>query len=104
MNLISVWLVESCIKLIINFYLQLTSVIGLWWIILLSAYGKLTGDYALQERMDVQTGIKLILNLCLSDGFDMFPSLLVTDGFCMIDRWMGIHGHPLEIQVSLYFL
>lgn len=65
------------------------------------AYGKLTGDYALQERVDVQTGIKLILNLCLSDGFDMFPSLLVTDGSCMIDRRMGIHGHPLEIQVSL---
>lgn len=64
------------------------------------AYGKLTGDYALQERVDVQTGLKMILNLCLSDGFDMFPSLLVTDGSCMIDRRMGIHGHPLEIQVS----
>ena len=75
--------------------------LGLWWIILLRAYGKLTGDYGLQERVDVQTGIKLILNLCLSDGFDMFPTLLVTDGSCMIDRRMGIHGHPLEIQVSL---
>lgn len=73
---------------------------GLWWIILLRAYGKITGDYALQERVDVQTGIKLVLNLCLSDGFDMFPSLLVTDGSCMVDRRMGIHGHPLEIQVS----
>lgn len=73
---------------------------GLWWIILLRAYGKLTGDYALQERVDVQTGIRLILKLCLTDGFDMFPSLLVTDGSCMIDRRMGIHGHPLEIQVS----
>ncbi|WVZ56739.1 hypothetical protein U9M48_007228 [Paspalum notatum var. saurae] len=49
---------------------------GLWWIILLRAYGKITGDYALQERVDVQTGIRLILNLCLSDGFDMFPTLL----------------------------
>lgn len=75
---------------------------GLWWIILLRAYGKITGDYALQERVDVQTGIKLILNLCLSDGFDMFPSLLVTDGSCMIDRRMGIHGHPLEIQSLFY--
>ncbi|CAM8922936.1 unnamed protein product [Rhodiola kirilowii] len=75
---------------------------GLWWIILLRAYGKLTGDYALQERVDVQTGIKLILNLCLSDGFDMFPTLLVTDGSCMIDRRMGIHGHPLEIQALFY--
>uniref|UniRef100_A0A5B7A431 Alkaline/neutral invertase n=1 Tax=Davidia involucrata TaxID=16924 RepID=A0A5B7A431_DAVIN len=75
---------------------------GLWWIILLRAYGKITGDYAFQERVDVQTGIKLILNLCLSDGFDMFPSLLVTDGSCMIDRRMGIHGHPLEIQALFY--
>ncbi|URE33062.1 hypothetical protein MUK42_16619 [Musa troglodytarum] len=75
---------------------------GLWWIILLRAYGKITGDYALQERVDIQTGIRLILNLCLSDGFDMFPSLLVTDGSCMIDRRMGIHGHPLEIQALFY--
>nr|AFA46813.1 neutral/alkaline invertase [Manihot esculenta] len=75
---------------------------GLWWIILLRAYGKITGDNTLQERVDVQIGIKLILNLCLTDGFDMFPSLLVTDGSCMIDRRMGIHGHPLEIQALFY--
>ncbi|XP_015874861.2 alkaline/neutral invertase A, mitochondrial isoform X1 [Ziziphus jujuba] len=75
---------------------------GLWWIILLRAYGKITGDYTLQERVDVQTGLKMILNLCLTDGFDMFPSLLVTDGSCMIDRRMGIHGHPLEIQALFY--
>ncbi|KAK7348017.1 hypothetical protein VNO80_22565 [Phaseolus coccineus] len=75
---------------------------GLWWIILLRAYGKLTGDYTLQDRVDVQTGIRLILKLCLTDGFDMFPSLLVTDGSCMIDRRMGIHGHPLEIQALFY--
>lgn len=53
----------------------------------------------MQERVDVQTGMKMILKLCLADGFDMFPTLLVTDGSCMIDRRMGIHGHPLEIQV-----
>ncbi|KAL8490523.1 hypothetical protein ACS0TY_022518 [Phlomoides rotata] len=75
---------------------------GLWWIILLRAYGKVTGDYTLQERVDVQTGIRLIMNLCLSDGFDMFPTLLVPDGSCMIDRRMGIHGHPLEIQALFY--
>ncbi|WOL03247.1 hypothetical protein Cni_G11967 [Canna indica] len=75
---------------------------GLWWIILLRAYGKISGDNSILERVDVQTGIKLILNLCLSDGFDMFPTLLVTDGSCMIDRRMGIHGHPLEIQALFY--
>ncbi|MBA0558014.1 hypothetical protein Golob_015055, partial [Gossypium lobatum] len=73
---------------------------GLWWIILLRAYGKCTGDLSVQERVDVQTGIKMILKLCLADGFDMFPTLLVTDGSCMIDRRMGIHGHPLEIQLQ----
>uniref|UniRef100_A0A803KU89 Alkaline/neutral invertase n=1 Tax=Chenopodium quinoa TaxID=63459 RepID=A0A803KU89_CHEQI len=75
---------------------------GLWWIILLRAYGKITGDNSLQERVDVQTGIRLIVNLCLTNGFDMFPTLLVTDGSCMIDRRMGIHGHPLEIQALFY--
>eukprot|EP00249_Psilotum_nudum_P021062 c27956_g1_i1 orf=473-2632(-) len=75
---------------------------GLWWIILLRAYGRCTGDFSLQERIDVQTGIKMILKLCLADGFDMFPTLLVTDGSCMIDRRMGIHGHPLEIQALFY--
>ncbi|XP_021715710.1 neutral/alkaline invertase 3, chloroplastic-like [Chenopodium quinoa] len=75
---------------------------GLWWIIMLRAYGKCTGDLSVQERIDVQTGMKMILKLCLADGFDMFPTLLVTDGSCMIDRRMGIHGHPLEIQVVFY--
>ncbi|KAE8679435.1 Alkaline/neutral invertase E [Hibiscus syriacus] len=45
---------------------------GLWWIILLRAYGKCSGDLSVQERVDVQTGIKMILRLCLADGFDMF--------------------------------
>lgn len=75
---------------------------GLWWIILLRAYGKCSEDLSVQERIDVQTGIKMILRLCLADGFDMFPTLLVTDGSCMIDRRMGIHGHPLEIQALFY--
>ncbi|GAV79400.1 Glyco_hydro_100 domain-containing protein [Cephalotus follicularis] len=75
---------------------------GLWWIILLRAYGKCSNDLSVQERVDVQTGIKMILRLCLADGFDMFPTLLVTDGSCMIDRRMGIHGHPLEIQALFY--
>ncbi|KAL1558217.1 Neutral/alkaline invertase 3, chloroplastic [Salvia divinorum] len=75
---------------------------GLWWIILLRAYGKSSGDLSVQQRIDVQTGIKMILKLCLADGFDMFPTLLVTDGSCMIDRRMGIHGHPLEIQALFY--
>ncbi|OEL19736.1 Neutral/alkaline invertase 3, chloroplastic [Dichanthelium oligosanthes] len=77
---------------------------GLWWIILLREYGKCSGDLSVQERIDVQTEIKMILKLCLADGFDMFLTLLVTDGSCMIDRRMGMHGHPLEIQATSRWL
>ena len=104
LHVLSMYPVISFVQLHLCNYCNLKHIFmtltGLWWIILLRAYGKITGDYALQERVDVQTGIRLGLNLCLSDGFDMFPTLLVTDGSCMIDRRMGIHGHPLEIQVS----
>jgi hypothetical protein len=61
---------------------------GFWWIILLRSYTKCTGDYALAELPAVQRGMKLILNLCLSDGFDTFPTLLCADGCSMIDRRM----------------
>nr|CAB3446752.1 unnamed protein product [Digitaria exilis] len=54
---------------------------GLWWIILLRAYGKCSGDLSVQERIDVQTGMKMILKLCLADGFDMFPTLLIMEFF-----------------------
>ncbi|PKI62427.1 hypothetical protein CRG98_017233, partial [Punica granatum] len=61
---------------------------GFWWIILLRAYTKSTGDFSLAETPDCQRGIRLILNLCLSEGFDTFPTLLCADGCCMIDRRM----------------
>lgn len=61
---------------------------GFWWIILLRSYIKRTRDYALLDRPEVQNGMKLILKLCLSDGFDTFPTLLCADGCSMIDRRM----------------
>ena len=70
----------------------------LWWLLLLRAYVKSTGDYTLAHQPDFQKGIRLIMGLCLSARFDMYPTLLVPDGSCMIDRRMGINGHPLEIQ------
>jgi len=44
----------------------------------------------------------LILDLCLVTWFDMYPTLLVPDGACMIDRRMGVYGYPLEIQSLFY--
>ena len=74
----------------------------LWWVILLRAYVVATKDFSLAYKPEFQYGIRLIMELCLATRFDMYPTLLVPDGACMIDRRMGIYGHPLEIQ-SLFF-
>jgi Alkaline and neutral invertase len=74
----------------------------LWWIIILYAYVKATKDinFALQPKF--QQGIMLIMELCLATRFDMYPTLLVPDGACMIHRRLGIYGYPLEIQSIFY--
>jgi hypothetical protein len=74
----------------------------LWWLIVLRAYVISTKDFALVHRPEFQTGIRLIMEICLANRFDMYPTLLVPDGACMIDRRMGIYGHPLEIQVLFF--
>ncbi|KAJ3675201.1 hypothetical protein LUZ60_004243 [Juncus effusus] len=76
---------------------------GFWWIILLRAYTKSTGDQSLAESSECQKGMRLILALCLSEGFDTFPTLLCADGCSMIDRRMGVYGYPIEIQ-ALFFM
>ncbi|CAA7052394.1 unnamed protein product [Microthlaspi erraticum] len=76
---------------------------GFWWIILLRAYTKSTGDHSLAERPECQKGMRLILSLCLSEGFDTFPTLLCADGCSMVDRRMGVYGYPIEIQ-ALFFM
>ena len=75
----------------------------LWWIILLRAYVKATGDTALAASDNFQEAITFILEICLGPQFEMTPTLLVPDGACMIDRPMGLSGHPLEIQ-SLFYM
>lgn len=74
----------------------------LWWVILLRAYVKATGDFQFASEPNFQHGIRLILDLCLAARFDMYPTLLVPDGAFMIDRRMGVYGRPLEIQVLFY--
>ena len=75
----------------------------LWWIILLRAYVKATGDLALAKSDHFQEALIFILEICLGPQFEMTPTLLVPDGACMIDRPMGLSGHPLEIQ-SLFYM
>lgn len=74
----------------------------MWWMILVRAYTHVTGDRKLIEGDDFQHAIQLILSLCLTGSFEVFPTLLVPDAACMIDRRMGIHGHPLELQALFY--
>jgi glycogen debranching enzyme len=75
---------------------------GLWWIILLRAYTISTQDFSLAHQPDFQEGIRFILELCLVTRFDMYPMVLVPDGASMIDRRMGMYGHPLDIQSLFY--
>ena len=75
---------------------------GLWWMLLLHAYVQSTGDRALAERADVQGAIRILLDLYLSERFDMFPTILVPDGSFMIDRRMGVYGYPVDVQ-ALFF-
>jgi hypothetical protein len=70
----------------------------MWWAVLLLIYQRATGDTDLAQKPEFQRRIELSLDLGLKASFEVFPTLLVPDGSCMIDRRMGVYGHPLEIQ------
>lgn len=73
-----------------------------WWTLLLGATVKVSADSSLVERADVQRNLKRVLALCANDAFEVYPTLMVPDGAFMVDRRMGVYGHPLEIQVLFY--
>lgn len=74
----------------------------MWWVLILQAYTRETSDKALAAEPAFQRGLQSILGVLLNDRFEVFPTLLVPDGSFMIDRRMGVYGHPLEIQ-ALFF-
>jgi len=76
----------------------------MWWMVLLHAFARRAGPAAegLLAEHEIQHSMRLILNLCLKGSFEVYPTLLVPDASCMIDRRMGVHGHPLEIQALFY--
>lgn len=76
----------------------------MWWVILLGIYCRHTGDMSLADDENVQSAARGVLELCLREGFEVFPTMLVPDGSFMIDRRMGVYGHPLEIQSLFYGL
>ena len=75
---------------------------AMWWMFLLRAYVRTTGDSAFAERSDIQEAILQTLDLYLKESFESSPTMLVPDAAFMIDRRMGVYGHPLEIQALLY--
>ncbi|MEE4599713.1 MAG: glycoside hydrolase 100 family protein [Desulfobacteraceae bacterium] len=72
---------------------------SLWWLLLMRMYIKASGDKAIAAEDKTCSSIKRILDHYLIGHFELIPTLLVPDGAFMIDRRMGMYGHPLDIEV-----
>ena len=75
---------------------------AMWWLWLLRAYLITSDDWELADDPEIQECVKQILELYKRESFESAPTLLVPDGSFMIDRRMGVHGYPLEIQALFY--
>jgi hypothetical protein len=75
---------------------------AMWWVLLLRCYVLTTGDVELAHGDAFQEGMRRILQLYLKESFETSPSMLVPDASFMVDRRMGVYGHPLEIQALFY--
>ncbi len=75
---------------------------ALWWILILRAYVRTSGDASITRDPVVGSALRRVLSFYLRDQFEMLPSLLVPDGSSMIDRRMGVYGHPFDVQ-ALFF-
>jgi glycogen debranching enzyme len=76
----------------------------MWWVSLLARYVEVTDDMDLAREPIFQEGLRAILEVMLRDSFEIYPTLLTPDGSFMIDRRMGVYGHPLEVQSLFYAL
>jgi glycogen debranching enzyme len=75
---------------------------AMWWMLLLRAYLIASDDWDLLNDPEILECAKQILDLYERESFESAPTLLVPDGSFMIDRRMGVHGYPLEIQALFY--
>jgi glycogen debranching enzyme len=75
---------------------------GFWWLLMLRAYREASGDADLVEDAATQGAIRMVLELCLTNQFDMFPTMLVPDGAYTIDRRLGVYGYPIDVQALFY--
>ena len=74
----------------------------LWWIILLRAYHRSGHDPAFVEQEEIQSALRDALHLLLTPQTTLYPVLFVPDGSFMIDRRLGVYGHPIEVQVLFH--
>jgi glycogen debranching enzyme len=74
------------------------------WVALLARYAEATGDIELAQEPLFQEALQSILELVMRDSYEVYPTLLTPDGCFMIDRRMGVYGHPLEVQALFYGL
>ncbi|MDZ7799535.1 MAG: glycoside hydrolase 100 family protein [Trueperaceae bacterium] len=75
---------------------------ALWWLLLVRAHHHASGDDSVVRAPETRAAIERILDLYLAPRFEMVPTLLVPDGAAMIDRRMGVYGHPLDVQVLFF--
>jgi glycogen debranching enzyme len=75
---------------------------SLWWLYLLRIYIKASGNREFAGDEKITNAVKKILAHYAIGYFELIPALLVPDGAFMIDRRMGMYGHPLDIQVLLF--
>lgn len=75
---------------------------ALWWVLILRAYLRAGGDPALGRDPSTIAALERIVTLYLAPRFEMVPTLLVPEGAAMIDRRLGVYGHPLDVQ-ALFF-
>lgn len=70
-----------------------------WWVWLLRTYTRVTGDTSLAEDEETRKAVRLVVEFSLRAQAELLPTILVPDGAFMIDRRMGVYGHPLDVQV-----
>lgn len=76
----------------------------MWWVALLARYVEETGDTAFAHEEKIQATLRAILKLALRDTFEVYPTLHAPEASFMIDRRLGVYGHPLEIQALFFAL
>ncbi len=75
---------------------------ALWWLLILRAYQRASGDAEFAREPEIAAAVERVFEFYLRPQFEMLPSLLVPDGSSMIDRRMGVYGHPLDLQVLFF--